>query len=216
MTLNFIHGRPACGKDTQVDMLTRTIPHSAKVSGVYRSAFTQKGQYAKYHEVVAPYIKPIGQGIDIPGKVVADIFEGIILDNKKRGIDTLFICGLPRTVDHKRAIDVFLETYHELNSKHIYLAAGENRSLLQATIRLKVDSKNGGGRIDDSVELMRARLARYRKDTLPMLKEIEQEGKLNIIRADCSIEEIHSRLKELLLPQSISPESLSFNIQSRK
>ena len=114
ITLDFLHGRPACGKDTQANLLLLDIAHSSKVSGVYRSAFTQTGSYTKYHDLVKPYIKPLGQGIDIPGKVVADILADIIKNAREQGITTLLICGLLRTPDHKKAIDELLKGDHEL------------------------------------------------------------------------------------------------------
>lgn len=111
---------------------------------------------------------------------------------------TFLICGLLRTIDHKRAVDAFVSSNNELTPNHIYLATPEGKSFKQAHVRSQGDQREGRARLDDDDALMQARLARYKTNTIPMLKELEREGRLHIIRADKPVDEIHSELKSLL------------------
>ncbi len=199
ITINFLHGRPAVGKDTQADLLTQKIPSSIKISGVYRSAFTQEGPYAKYYHLVAPYIKPLGQGIDIPGLAVSKILKDIVENKTAEGISTFIVCGLLRTVDHKKAIDMWLANESKgIKSVHIYLTTTEGRALDHAHTRRSNYSPSGLQRPDDTDELMATRLLRYKQNTLPMLKQLHDEGRLSIIRADRSITEVCADLQQSL------------------
>lgn len=200
--LIFVHGRPACGKDTLVDFIINSTTGTHKISGVYRSAFTRTGEYARLHDLVAPYMKPIGKGIDIPGKVVMDILHNIIDDRSSHGDEALFVCGLIRTVDHKKALDVFLSQKSEITVKHVYFSAPESMAIERAQRRMMEDSKSGKERQDDKVELMKARLERFKANTIPMLKELENEGKLTVIRADKSIGEVAHDFRNFIVTET--------------
>jgi len=200
--LIFVHGRPACGKDTQVDLVVNSVIGAYKISGVYRSAFTRTGEYAKFHNLVAPHIKPLGKGIDIPGKVVVDILCQIVDDRSFHGDDVLFVCGLIRTVDHKRALDTFLAQKNELAIKHVYFSSPESMAIEHAQRRMEEDRKTGKERLDDKVELMKARLDRFKTNTIPMLKELENEKKLTIIRADRSIDEVACDFRNFIVAET--------------
>lgn len=189
--LVFIHGRPACGKDTQADLITSILPKATKISGVYRSAFTQRGMYEKYHSLVFPYIKPLGKGINIPGQVVADILEDIVTERSQQDYELFLICGLIRTIDHKRAIEERFCSKNQINLEHIYLATYDSMAIEHAQHRLHDTTKGDENRIDDQVELMQARLERYRKNTIPMLGELHDQRKLKTIRADRPISDVN-------------------------
>ena len=92
---------------------------------------------------------------------------------------------------------------------HIYLSVPENKSLNQTQVRFENDQQAGQSRIDDTDLLMRARLMRFRRNTIPMLKELQKEHRLNLIRADRPINEIHNEIKKLLIPGTRHIESIS-------
>lgn len=200
--LIFIHGRPACGKDTQVDLIMKSIHSSYKISGVYRSAFTRTDEYSKFYDLVAPHMKPLGKGIDIPGKVVVDILSQIIDDRSACGDKTLFVCGLIRTIDHKRALDSFFLDKSELVVKHLYFSTPESMAIEHAQRRMVEDRKKGSERQDDKVELIKARLKRFKINTIPMLRELEKEKKLTIIRADRTIDEVECDFRSFLVSET--------------
>lgn len=213
--LVFIHGRPACGKDTQSDLITASFPNSYKISGVYRSAFTQVGDYAQYHDQVSPYIKPLGKGIDIPGHAVINILNDIV-ESKPSNNDTVFlICGLLRTIDHKNKLYELMGDRDDLKIKHVYLSSPESMSISHAQKRMTKDREEGEERTDDRIVLMQARLDRYKKNTIPMLKELQNEGRLKIIRADRPVDEVNIDIRKYLSTELSSCESEFHNIHER-
>ena len=205
ITLNFIHGRPGCGKDTQADLLTMVTPHSLKASGIYRGAYTKQGQFARYHDLVAPFIKPLGQGIDMPAKTVNFILKDIVKRGRADGFSSFFICGLLRATSHKEAIDQWLTQTPEVSARHIYLATSEGKALAQ--------SQSRNQRIDDAPLLMQARLSRFRSNSLPMLQSLEDEGRLTIVKADREIHLIHQELLAIIDPER---QPLEFGMIARK
>ena len=205
ITLNFIHGRPGSGKDTQADLLTKITPHALKVSGIYRSAYTKQGPFERYHDLVAPYIKPLGLGIDMPAKTVSFILQDIVKRGRADGFSSFFICGLLRATSHKEAVDQWLNQNPEVSARHIYLANSEGKALAQ--------SQSRGQRIDDTQQLMKARLSRFRTNSLPMLKSLEDEGRLIIVRADREIHLIHQELLAIIDPER---HPLEFGLIARK
>lgn len=207
MIINFLHGRPACGKDSQADLLVKDILNSSKVSGVYRSAFTKLGPYAKYHEIVKPYMLPLGEGIEIPGIQVVRILEGIVEDEQTRGIETLFVCGLLRSLDHLKAVDNLFSAHEKVDFNHIYINTSQKRALEQTLIRFNSDVQNGNARLDDKLDLMKRRLARFDRKVLPMLEELMKDNRLLVVDGEQPIETVNREITKLLYPLLVNRES---------
>jgi len=186
LELLFFHGKPASGKDAQAAKLAAEFPDCGIISGVFRSAFTSTGQFAKYHDIVAPHILPLGKGIDIPGVTIAELLRNIISDNIETGKRALIVCGLLRTPSHLIETQKWLsyQREHEIASNHIYFVTTDEECLSRAKNRLKEHEKEGLARQDDAENLLKARLSRWHQNTKPMLNILFGEGKLNIIKAN--------------------------------
>jgi len=196
----FFHGKPASGKDTQANLLIDLLPSCHIVSGVYRSAFTQKGKYAKYHKTVKPCIQPFGKGIDIPGETVAQLLRNIVVDELKTGSETLIVCGLPRTIDHLAAIDAMIKRESEtiITDHHFCFDCSNETSLKRAAIRRNLQSQSNSDRPDDVRRLMKKRLDRYSTRTKNMLEVLKKEERLHIIESNCDSLVIHQKIINIL------------------
>ena len=97
---------------------------------------------------------------------------------------------------------MFLSQRNEITVKHIYFSTPESMAIEHAQRRKVENSKIGNERQDDKVELMKARLERFKANTIPMLKELENERKLTIIRADKSISEVAHDFRDFIVTET--------------
>lgn len=218
LELLFFHGKPASGKDTQAEILSSEVPTFGVVSGVFRSAFTSIGMYAKYHDIVAPHILPLGKGIDIPGLTIANLLKSIIIDNIKLGKRGLIVCGLLRTPSHLIETQKWLSTQNEfgITTNHIYFATTNELSLERAKNRRIENAKIGNVRKDDDEFLFKARLSRWSLNTKPLLNMLLGEGELNIVKVNKTPQEVYRDTLKLVDFLEIRQrlEGISFPIES--
>lgn len=191
--IHFIHGKPASGKDVQSTLLSNTISSSQVVSGVYRKAYLAEDPYSQYNTQVSKFILPLGEGMNIPGVVVKDIFENIIKFGINSDFYVFFVCGFLRQLDHYLEINSFI-LEQGFNSTHTYLAVPDRYAISRAEERKR---SSGLSRPDDSPYFVSRRLERYKEKTLPMLKIINRDKGLSIIKATSSIPTVNQKLRRV-------------------
>jgi len=189
-------GPPGAGKGTQAqrliskygivqlstgDMLRAAVAAGTPV-GLRAKAIMERGELVPDEVVVAI----IADRIDQP-----DAKRGFVLD------------GFPRTVAQAEALDKLLaERGLKLNSV-IELKVDEG--ILIKRIEKRVAEMTGCGekvRSDDNPEVLRDRLAAYRRQTAPLTDYYAAKGQLESVDGMAAIDEVVAAIDRLLSPQT--------------
>ncbi len=183
MRIVFI-GPPGAGKGTQAERIVKTygIAHlsTGDMLRAARDAQTDVGkkadQFMSQGELVPDevIIEIIGQRLEEP-----DCRKGYLLD------------GFPRTIAQAEALDGMLQ---------------EKGTPLDVVLEIRVPEEElfqrlaGRGRSDDQPEVIRQRLAAYRKQTEPLLEYYARQGLLKTVNGVGTVDDVFQRLKAVLNP----------------
>jgi adenylate kinase len=177
-------GPPGAGKGTQAEKIVDRYGVAHLSTGDMlrsaRDAQTEVGQKAE---------KYMSSGNLVPDDIiVAIIAERLQQPDCQKGY---LLDGFPRTIAQAEALDRMLE---------------ENRSALDVVLELKVPDEElfqrlaGRGRADDKPEVIRQRLVAYAEQTRPLVDYYSKKGLLKSIDGLGSIDEIFSRITDVLDP----------------
>ncbi|MGA2061179.1 MAG: adenylate kinase [Thermoguttaceae bacterium] len=181
MRLVFI-GPPGAGKGTQAARLIEKYKLAHLSTGdmlrAARDAKTEVGLEAD---------KYMSAGMLAPDDLILDIIaERLKHSDCKKGY---LLDGFPRTIAQAEALDAML---------------AKKRTPLNVVLELKVPEEElfkrlaGRGRADDTPDVIRQRLAAYRKQTEPLLAYYKGRGLLKSIDGLGTVEEIFDRAKTVL------------------
>lgn len=191
----FINGKGSCGKDTQADLLVNSIGESAiklSTGDIYRDARDNKGEYAKYHEAIMPFIDEVDKsGGYVSDEVICNIAKVVLLDKVTDGAETIVFTGFPRTIGQLQIMDELINSIEGSNSLHIHFDISDETVRERASMRRERDIREGKtARPDDDPETVEKRLNTYREKTYPMILKLDQEKRLISINGEASIPEI--------------------------
>jgi adenylate kinase len=181
MRIVFI-GPPGAGKGTQAAKLIEKYQRAHLSTGdmlrAARDARTDVGIQAD---------KYMSAGMLVPDGIIIDIIaERLKQSDCKKGY---LLDGFPRTIAQAEALDAML---------------AKKGTPLDMVLELKVPEEElfkrlaGRGRADDAPDVIRQRLAAYRKQTEPLLDYYTKRGKLKSIDGLGTVEEIFDRAQAVL------------------
>lgn len=219
----FLHGRGGSGKDTQAELLTKKFPDAMRLStgDMYRGAKSGSGEYAQFYPLVEPYIDYVDSGHFLPDNVILQMVNEVVGQKTAEGTNKFIFTGFPRTNEQLDTIDEWTQTLRnnerEVQVNNICYAVLEQHARSRSENRRQEhEEQRIPIRTDDDPVAVENKLKSYRDLTLPMLKRLSSEGRLSIVKANGSIENVFNRTLESLGYPPQSPEGNPRNIFERR
>lgn len=190
VTLLFF-GAQGAGKGTQVKML---MEHLAKSS---QNGLIHIDMGAELRAMIAQgsYSSPLVQEVLNAGKRMPDFMPVFlqtkkIVENLKTGEEHIIADGLARGADQTRAFDDMMQFYGREAYQIIQLTLSEESSVKRLLAR---------GRVDDTEEAIRNRLAWSKTDMLPQLDMLKERGRVvHEIDGEPDADTIHTNILTVL------------------
>jgi adenylate kinase len=181
-----LFGPPGAGKGTQSEKLIRKYQLSHISTGdLLRTEIcnnTELGLAAK---------KYMDEGMLVPDAVVIGMIENKL--NSNEDTQGYIFDGFPRTVAQAKALDDLLTRNGKSISAMVALDVPQ-----EELVKRLVKRGETSGRTDDNEETARKRIQVYEKDTRPVAEYFAKQNKLFHINGIGEIEEIFSRIGEVL------------------
>ncbi len=205
----FLHGKGSSGKDTIAANLLEHTSNGVKIStgDIVRDS---KIPGHKYHDLLAPYtLSSDTAGKLVPDTVMVRVVQEEIEERVAQGTRFFVFTGFPRTEPQLTATDTMLlsmqETYPN-KADHIVLAVLDRHSRERAERRAQLaEQQNQPVRSDDRFEVVERRLKVYAEYVLPMLKRLQDEGRLHIVRGNRDIPRVTEQTQGYLAQEQNIP-----------
>lgn len=201
----FLHGRGGSGKDTQAELLTEKFPEAIRLStgDIYRGARSQTGEFGQFYPLVAPHIEDVDSGHFLPDTVILQMVDEVVAQKTEQGIDKFIFTGFPRTNEQLDAIDEWTFSLSGANKEvkvdNIYYVVLEQHARARSEKRRReYGEQKIQVRADDEPDAVENKLKNFNELTLPMLKRLNTEKRLKVIRANGSIEQVFGMTLESL------------------
>ncbi|OGV89198.1 hypothetical protein A2Z41_03745 [Microgenomates group bacterium RBG_19FT_COMBO_39_10] len=189
--MNFvIFGAPGSGKGTQAELLAKKLEiPTISMGALFRQAYEQKTPDGlKAHSYW-------GKGNWVPGKLTFKVLKPA-LDKHYRGF---VLDGYPRRIDQVPPLEEYLkEEGEEINWAILLLISDQGaveRLLLRAE---KSRETKGKARLDDTKELIQARLNSHHRTVDPIIAYFRDKGILMEVDGERPVEVIHQEIMERL------------------
>ena len=193
----FINGKGSSGKDTQAEKLLEFFGEKAvriSTGDIYRGGRDSKGEFAEYHDCIAPYIESVDSGHYLPDHLIVYLVKDVITKKAREGKEVFVFTGFPRTEGQlglTGEILLDLEANYEVKADYIYYSLSDELSRDRANGRWEAAlAKGATPRKDDNPTTVEERLKVFKELTMPMIEHLKKEGKLKEIDASGTIEEI--------------------------
>jgi len=179
-------GPQGAGKGTQGRLISTEygIPHIA-TGDMLRAAIAEGSELGRKAEPLMS-----------AGKLVPDdIMIGLIRDRLAQDdtAEGFVLDGFPRTTAQAEALDSMLEEIDRPLRVVFEFQLLEEVCVERLTRRAREE-----GRVDDTPEAIRTRLALYHEQTEPLVEYYRARGNLVGIRADGSVEEVFQQIQQVL------------------
>ena len=182
-----ICGAPGCGKGTQSDLLLEkyTLIHLSTGDLLRKEieAKTENGIIAE---------KLISKGEFVPDSMIIDILSKHIIE-KPDTCNGIILDGFPRTVEQALALEDLMTSLGKKTTILIDLVV-ENDELISRLVKRGETS----GRSDDNLETIKKRLQVYEIKTAPVSDFYKKLNKYAPINGMGTVEEIFSRITEVI------------------
>lgn len=184
-------GTQGAGKGTQVKMLMESLAKNSDNGlihidmGAELRAMIAEGTYS------SPLVQNVlNQGARMPDFMPTFLQTKKIVENLKTGKEHIIADGLARGADQTRAFDDMMNFYDRKNFQVIYLTLSEESSVKRLLAR---------GRVDDTEEAIRKRLAWSKTDMMPQLDLLKGRNRpIHEIDGEPDVETIHKNILSVL------------------
>ena len=202
-TFIFINGKKACGKDTQADLLVKTLGDKAiklSTGEVYRKARDYDPEFVEFRPIIEPYIDMVdNQGKYYPPAVAMEIVEKLVAKRMAEGKEIFVLTGFPRNLEQLELTDALLKTIEGSLSYHLFFDVSDDSIRERARIRTETAIREGTKqRPEDQLECVEMGLDTYREETYPMLLKLDQERRLISIDAEGTIADIEKETSSII------------------
>ena len=138
--------------------------------------------------------KFMDEGLLVPDEVVIGMISSKLDENSS--VKGIIFDGFPRTVAQAEALDKLLVFKSEPVSTMISLEVSDEEIVKRIMLRGETS-----GRSDDSDEkIVRSRIQQYNEKTYPVANHYQEQGKLESVKGEGSIDEIFSSLCQVIDP----------------
>lgn len=175
-------GPPGSGKGTQAQILAQSlnIPHIS-TGEILREAIAKKTPLGQKAQVY------MDKGELVPDELLLDLVQERLKENDAQ--NGWILDGFPRTVNQASFLNEVLAETGQFIPCVIDLEVPED-VLVQRLL--------GRGRKDDNEDTIRRRLEVYHQQTAPVTDFYRQQGQLNSINGNSSLEAVQASLQELV------------------
>jgi adenylate kinase len=182
-----LFGPPGAGKGTQSEMIIEKFNLTHISTGdLFRKHLGEGTELGKLAQ------KYMDEGNLVPDEVVIKMVElKITSDNSSDGF---IFDGFPRTVTQAKALDQVLEKQGTEISGMILLDVDE----FELINRIMLRGKSSGRSDDQDINKVNNRIKVYKKETLPVATDYEEQEKLNKIIGVGSVDNIFSDISEVI------------------
>ncbi len=181
MTNIVLFGPPGAGKGTQSEKIIEKYGFVHIATGdLFREHLrqgTDLGNKARNY---------MDNGLLVPDELVIEMVEQKMNDNQN-AVGFIFD-GFPRTVHQAEALDTMLRKHQTKIDATIFLEVDEE----ELKKRIQLRSKTSGRTDDQDMEKINKRIEVYKKETLPVAKYYEKQGKVFYINGVGTIDQIFS------------------------
>ncbi|MGL5831439.1 MAG: adenylate kinase family protein [Candidatus Altimarinota bacterium] len=194
----FLCGIQGSGKGTQAKVL------SEKYNFKIFEAGDELRKLAKQDSELGKKIKNvIEEGHLVSNEIIMEIVENFITHTPTD--QQILFDGIPRKLVQKETFDALIE---KLGRKIMGLQIIMPE---EKTINRLIKRAQEQGRADDTIDVIRNRLAHFYEETVPVLEEYQEEGRLLQVNGDQSIEKVSEDIFKILDPYFIKqPASNTF------
>ncbi|KAL7479408.1 hypothetical protein ACHAW6_005140 [Cyclotella cf. meneghiniana] len=185
----FVLGGPGAGKGTQCELLSKNLHWAHLSAGDLLRAERQK----EGSELADIINSNISLGKIVPSEITVKLIKNAMLDLWTRNGQTKFLIdGFPRSAGNVNAWNDVVGD-EAVVERVLFFECPED----VLTSRLLERGKTSG-RNDDSIDVIRKRFATYREESMPIIDMYFREGKVQMIVADKSIEDVYKEVESLL------------------
>jgi len=182
-----LFGPPGAGKGTQSQKLIEKFQLIHLSTGDLL-----RGEIANGTKLGLEAKKLMDEGQLVPDAVVIGMISNKLKENPD--VKGFIFDGFPRTVAQAEALDTLLNTHEEHISGMISLEVNDD----ELEKRLLLRGKDSGRADDANPEVIRKRIAEYQSKTTPVANYYNQQGKLSTVYGIGTIDDIFSKISEVV------------------
>ncbi|GIW65962.1 MAG: adenylate kinase [Candidatus Parcubacteria bacterium] len=192
----FLIGKPACGKDTQADLLAEKFNLKKITTSKELEYFLShyKKKYFKIGNIKINLKKQLinkNKGKLVSYRLISFLVNKLIKENIKNGNSIIF-AGSPRSrYEAKNAIKLLKKL--NVDYYFIYLKIRDKTAIKRMLIRSKIEK-----RADDNLKTIRLRLKLFKNEIMPMINYLKSKKNLNIVNGEGSIKQVNKRLINII------------------